>query len=282
MSNPVVNIWIGVVSYVGSRFPNSVGDTGLARRLQREFAALDTSVSVRINTANEGRLYGLAPTRRTVKSSIRAQLGLRRRWHRYLNGTPGATSIITDVMASAKAAFQLAHPPPTRTVERLLDIEASHRKLLSEACHSECDWVLILEDDAEAEDVAELALGLVSLMTEAPASVQYVDLSSSFDWKQLGIEHLIREQTALRWGGANSRQILTSQRPVTNTVCAVLYRRSFATVLTEHLDSLPIEPVVPIDWKMNAAIMDMWVQGQLQADASLMLQPAPIVQLSMR
>ena len=77
-------------------------------------------------------------------------------------------------------------------------------------------------------------------------------------------------------------QILSASKPVTNTVCAVLYRTSFLEELLTVLDSLPLSPVIPIDWKLNAALLQMHDSGALGAGDCWFLEPAPIVQRSMQ
>ena len=69
---------------------------------------------------------------------------------------------------------------------------------------------------------------------------------------------------------------------MTNTVCAILYRAAFVRDLLAAMDALPMEPVVPIDWKLNLALMRMFDDGRLVAGDCWQVEPGPIDQLSMR
>jgi hypothetical protein len=68
---------------------------------------------------------------------------------------------------------------------------------------------------------------------------------------------------------------------VTNTVCAVLYRSTFLADLLPTLKDIPMEPIVPIDWKLNAALMQLVREGTIGDGDCFTLEPAPIRQSSM-
>ena len=110
----------------------------------------------------------------------------------------------------------------------------------------------------------------------------YVNISQSFALDELGISDLLTVAPDASWAGDAPRHILSSARPATNTVCAILYRGSFVRDLLAVTDALPMEPVVPIDWKLNLALMQMFSSGALGAGDCWFVDPAPIDQLSMR
>ena len=78
-----------------------------------------------------------------------------------------------------------------------------------------------------------------------------------------------------------ARGVLSGRLPVTNTVCAILYRTSFLRELLAVWAELPVEPVIPIDWKLNKALMMLHGRGLLPAGSAWNVEPAPIVQMSM-
>jgi hypothetical protein len=169
-------------------------------------------------------------------------------------------------------------------LSRLLNIELSHLGLLTEGHASGATWVLILEDDAVAPNVSDLVDGLVGLTDWH--DVAYINLSASFDLKQLRVKELLQSDVAHVWQGDQARIILRSSKPITNTVCAIAYHTSFIPKLLQIWDQMPIDPILPIDWKLNAAVMKLYREGVLDPSRSgrlcLTVEPAPIDQMSMR
>ena len=84
-----------------------------------------------------------------------------------------------------------------------------------------------------------------------------------------------------RWQGALNRILFSASKPVTNTVCAILYHREFLSLLLTKLDELPLEPVVPIDWKLNVALMELFQEGAIRPGSCWVIEPAPVLQRSM-
>jgi len=166
-------------------------------------------------------------------------------------------------------------------VERLLNIELAHQELLRQGLTSRAPWILILEDDAWSANIDDLADGLTDLLELAEVSVRFINLSESFDLSELGIKHLLGDSD-YSWHGSTTRAVLSAQQPVTNTVCAIAYRSYFAEQLLSAYASMPMRPVVPIDWKLNQALMDMHSSGSLGVGSCWWVVPGPIDQLSMR
>jgi len=171
-------------------------------------------------------------------------------------------------------AWERVRGGDTATVERLLNIEYSHLDLMRAGLDSGASWILILEDDAGIRDLKALR-ELFIFLIHADTQSKIVSLSDSFSIPQLGVSHLLRPH------GPLELNILCSERPVTNTVCAIAYRRNFLRHLVQALETLPIEPIVPIDWRVNEALIALWDQGDIGAGECWLIDPAPIVQLSM-
>ena len=76
--------------------------------------------------------------------------------------------------------------------------------------------------------------------------------------------------------------MLAASRPISNTVCAILYRADFLGRFLERFEALPIEPVVPIDWKLNIVLMDMYDVGEIVAGDCWIVTPGPVDQRSMQ
>ena len=218
-----------------------------------------------------------------VQASLTAELEVERRWSDFLDSPRRLSSTSTRVARLLKRQWQRLRPPAARTVRRLLNIEMSHLDLMRRGLASQAPWVLILEDDARASDVEDLVLGLQGLM-ETPTdseNIAYVNLSTSFALRELGVDHLMHPAT-VTWGGATPRRVFRASRPATNTVCAILYSAEFLAVLVDVFDSMPTRPVIPIDWKLNSALMTLFDNGRLGQTACLFVEPGPITQLSMQ
>ena len=280
----MTDLFIGVVSHEGSRFAVSQGPGGLAAVLADHLRSLGRSVLVEVSTVDAYDADRLPITPAIVGACLTAQVQLDRRWAKYLGRPRGARWWATHGLRWARRAEQLVRPPGPKMVERLLNIEMAHFALLRSGLATGADWVLILEDDAASADVVDCAAGLAWLMSSRADEPQpaYVNISQSFALDALGLSQLLTFAPDASWAGETPRRILTSARPATNTVCAILYRGSFVHELLTVTDALPLEPVVPIDWKLNLALMQLFATGGLGADDCWFVDPAPIDQLSMR
>jgi hypothetical protein len=167
-------------------------------------------------------------------------------------------------------------------VRRLVNIEIAHTSLLRQAAHSGSEWTLIAEDDATSSDPSALAQLIGTFIREKARNAQpkYVNISRSFNHRRLRVRDLL--QPIETWGPpASNIQAFQASRPITNTVCAILYRTDFLATLVQTMEAIPMEPVVPIDWKLNNAIMQLYDSGKLTSGDCWTLDPAPIAQSSM-
>ena len=276
---PASTLFIGVVSYEGSRFAINQGESGLAQTLSRAIAGSE----VRVLTQNLFDETGGQVGPGDVQASLTAERDVERRWSAFLDRPEDISSVVKRTARKAKRLWQRAQPPSPRSVRRLFNIEMSHLELMRQGLDSRAPWILILEDDAWSSDIDDLTLGLAQLMETAstPESFGFANLSASFSPQELGIDHLLHE-SPLTWNGITRRDILRSSLPVTNTVCAILYSAAFLTDLVEAISQLPTRPIVPIDWKLNSALMALFDRGGVDDTTCVFVQPSPIEQLSMQ
>jgi hypothetical protein len=159
-----------------------------------------------------------------------------------------------------------------------VNIELAHLNLMQAAVDCGSTWALIVEDDARIADPHGFAEALASFVETHSSADQplYVNVSQSFA-DPLGISKHLHPVGA--WDGATSE--LAADRALTNTVCAVLYRTAFLVPLLAALRSIPISPVLPIDWKLNAALLKLTDQRILGPGDCWFLSPGPIMQGSM-
>lgn len=275
-------LFIGVVSHANSRFLVSQGPLGLGAQVADRLRAGGMTVAVQVNTADLHDPPSMPVTRATVQASLTAQLRLDRRWSAYLAGFVGPAWWARHGLRWLRRVEQSVRSPEPRTVERLLNIELSHLDLLRTGRASGAAWVLVLEDDAASVDLDDLVSGLLGLMACGPAQPAFVNVSQSFTAAELGIAHLLSPVLGATWSGSVDRRILAASRPVTNTVCAILYRATLLDALLTEWDALPIDPVIPIDWKLNEVLMGMFEAGALGHGDCWQVDPGPIDQLSMR
>jgi hypothetical protein len=215
------------------------------------------------------------------RAGIAEEVRLEREWNKFLGVRFGLRSWIGHLARWLRVQSFLLRKPDTKEIKRLINIELSHTKLMNEGLDSGAQWVLILEDDAAAAGLEDLAQGLVGIFNN-DTQISFVNLSRSFDLTDLGIDHLLHSDSDKKWKGHVNRQMLFSDRPATNTVCAILYHRDFLVHLINEFELIPSEPVVPIDWRLNQALMNLWNKGLISAGDCWFVEPAPIDQLSMR
>lgn len=162
---------------------------------------------------------------------------------------------------------------------RLANIEAAHMSLMRAGVTSGSQWILILEDDARAPDYRRLAQEFNENLVSWNRATQpsYVNVSQSFALDALKIDRTLT--TVGPWSSAST--VLSSFIPFTNTVCAVLYRGEFLQTLNEEMEGIPLQPIIPIDWKLNLALMRLHTKGLIRPGDCYTVDPAPIVQGSM-
>lgn len=292
----MTDLFIGVVSHEGSRFSLSQGPAGLAAQLAARMGALGTSCLVQVNTQDSYDPSALPIDGRLVQASLAAQRRLEVEWSRFLRaGSRGSMASRVGawcVMLARHLKQTALYVRPwhgadenatsgVRLVRRLINIELSHVNLWQAGLDSGASWILVIEDDASSPDLADCAAGLAALLTDPQCTAAYINLSMSFTPRELGIDHLI-SHAGITWEGSIKREILVASRPVTNTVCAIAYRADFVRSLLSEFAELPMTPVVPIDWKLNVALMRMHERADLSAGDAWLVEPGPMVQMSMR
>jgi len=278
-------IFIGLITHENSQYLDSQSETGLAQSLGRELSKPECRpnvVALRIQVISDN-LFGDNTEGLSEKDSLRAELRVEREWARYLNRPDKRDAWLTRQKRKVRYLTRSPKYWSASHVTRLLNIEYSHRALWQEGLDSGADWILILEDDAHCSDPADLARGIAALVNVAMAGqkVSYINLSASFTSTQLGVKHLLKVSTTFKWQGLAQRVVFTCTKPVTNTVCALMYSRHYLYEFVPVWDSLPMSPVLPIDWKMNQAIMTMQADPRSDLGETLWIEPAPILQRSM-
>jgi len=279
-------LFIGLVTHPKSRYTNATGPTGLMASLAEEMRSSGWDVTGSVVADNRIEDNQIDLSREAVLASIHAELEAERRWMQFQNSTP--VSLKDSIVIRLREHFRrwkYARRSPNSTragramLLRLANIEASHVRLLHEAAESGAQWALIAEDDAFTTNVTELAHALNRHLAEWDTATQpkFINISRSFPLEQLRLRQALSDEGA--WD--SSARILSAAVPFTNTVCAIVYRGAFLADLNRELHGIPMEPIVPIDWKLNLAIMQAAAKGQLTAGDCYVIDPAPVLQGSM-
>ena len=279
-------LFIGLVTHAGSRFPESSGKQGLMAQLAGALRPMGWHVVCATADRDEADESSLDTGRSAVRASICAELDAEARWFTFQRGRAPdpATRLVLRLRKVYRHWTYLrtatrASTAGRRMLLRLANIELSHMRLLREGANSGAQWILILEDDAITEDPYQLARDLDTHLTDWMDSQQprYVNVSRSFPLSKLRLAAPLVDEG--QWDATT--RIVSSTIPFTNTVCAILYRNEFLQELVHEMDTIPMQPIVPIDWKLNLAIMNASSAGLLGPSDCYTLDPAPIVQGSM-
>lgn len=277
------SLFIGLVSYVKSSFAESQGSGGLTSGLVAAFAEQGVDCASWINTGNLFDENSYELTSRMSRFSVREEIRLESEWFSFLQGTDRLGHRVRMLGRYANFLFHWRRNSQSKELRRLLNIEYSHIDLYRRAVASGAEWAIILEDDAFSPDITDLVTGLLGLSGHE-SDAKMINLSASFSLDQIGIRHLLSPNNRQGWQGSVARSTLGSARPATNTVCAIAFRTDFLKQILADFDSQPTdpsEPIVPIDWKLNAALMRLWDAEAIGPNECLFVEPTPIIQLSM-
>lgn len=273
------DLFIGVVSHSASPYAENITTEGLGAQLAQELSEYGVRCSLSVNLEDLYTGTGAVPSPRQARAGLRAEVRLARDWNVHIERRLGLKGRVEHLGRWANALIIGTLSPNVSEISRLRNIEESHVSLFRRGVESGATWVLILEDDAASRDVRDLAQGIRGIMLST--GPKFVNLSHSFTVDELGIRHLLNPAQNATWLGKSARTILVARKPITNTVCAILYHRGFLQDLLLALGKIPENPVVPIDWRLNSALMSMWQYGDFLSEECWFIDPAPIDQLSM-
>jgi hypothetical protein len=287
-----------MVTHVRSRFNSDGAATRLAHELGAAAADLGLPVTVAISDRDDYDPGTYPITRGELVRSAVHQARLEYRWRRYLaagNDAGGTAAHARDLAMwagmTAKRVPQALAPFPTKpTAElsgtkaavRLLNIDLSHLRLMDEALASGAQWALLLEDDAGATK-ASAAMAVISALMTAVADdgTGFVNVSESIGLAELGVERILTPAVGPGLGPGSGHSMWRASRPVTNTVCANLFRTGFLAVLRAEIVRQGLLPVAPIDWRVNAALLALHARGEVGGGTCAWVRPGVFTQRSM-
>ena len=282
------DLFIGIVTHPKSRFRSDVTSRAFVHGLTSAGRDAGLRTAVRISDDNAFESGGSTIGSREIIWSAWPQAGVEAAWNNYLGGR--GPSFLRRIGLFCLRLGQYLKPERStkgwslagrRLLVRLANIELAHINLMRQAVDMDARWALILEDDAGVEDIPESMriVGLLLAVGDEARQPRYVNMSRSFENAELGIDALmspIHTPDLL-----DDRVVLSASRPVTNTVCAVLYRGSFLRDVSVGLASEGLMPLAAIDWKLNSILMRMFQEGVVGPGDCWFIEPAPFVQRSM-
>jgi hypothetical protein len=287
----VASVFVGLVTHPRSRFNADGTATRQAQAIVDALVRRHAGAGLLVSDRDDYDPVTMPLDRTELLRSARYQADLEHRWRRYLaagGGWPAwgalADTVISAVMSVKREAGTGALLPwgdgaaGRAAATRLLNIDLSHLRTLESAVASGSEWVLVLEDDARVDDADAAADDLLAVVeTLTPTPVAFASLSESISLDRLGVEAMIGGPVA----SDGPPWLVRTSRPITNTVCANVYRASFAAELAAGIRARGLTPVAPIDWRLNEQIMRMMAGGRLGPDSCAWAIPGLFRQASM-
>ena len=130
-------------------------------------------------------------------------------------------------------------------------VSLKHQNAWKRFQESDANILLVLESDAAwIENESEEISGLLDLLLIP--SPTYLNLAGGLNLEKLGIELLTKANEE-----APRHNTKTFSKPVTNTSCAYAINRSLADAFLSHIESLPKQESLGIDWLINAVFLEM-------------------------
>lgn len=281
------SLFVGMVTHARSRFNTDGAASTLARSLADETASLGIVTQVLVSDRDDYNPDTMPVSRRTLVTSAVHQASLEHRWRRYLadGGAPArhaAGDRLFRIGMTGKRVVTSLSDSGSKAAVRLINIDLSHLRLMTAALAAQTDWVLVLEDDAGIGDAATAARQLAWLVEALePTEVAFASLSQSLSLAELGVSGLLQPAPDLDVPEDLGFGLLRASRPITNTVCATLYRADYLAALRSLILKRGLIPIAPIDWRVNEAVMDLHASGALGSRSCVWASPGIVIQRSM-
>lgn len=167
-----------------------------------------------------------------------------------------------------------------RKINRQNNISESHIMALRIALKNKKKWIIIVEDDILVTQeylLKEMINKLLKEMTKNNLSA--ANISLSFNEDQLGTKKLRKKMTTI----IKSEKINLAHYEFinVNTVCATIYSIDIVEDLIKGLEKMRNLPLVPIDYKINDALIELAMTGKIFYDSYASLINSPIKQHSL-
>jgi hypothetical protein len=285
------DLFLGLVTHPTSAFNR---DNQARKSLEQVSLALSKHglrVECFVSDRNDYSAADFPITQESLLKAAVAQTDLERQWRDFVDarsGTTAAKRVRSYCMYLAMrgkrtlAALRGNGSPAARAYQRLINIDLSHLRVLTEGINSRARAIVILEDDASMPTEAHLKDFAQILMMAIESDIDFINLSQSISDPELGIEAIVNRGRTIEKSqlmDVHGSRVIELDTPITNTVCANYYSNSFARKFREHISPPNLTPVKPIDWRLNEVMLanpktrTWWVQPGLFIQGSMHSNP---------
>ena len=216
------------------------------------------------------------------------------RWSRYLKsatklGSLRRFSVLRDALNFLTSVLRMFSMVKNQnrlqgrvTCLRSLNISSSHLEAWESAASSGSRFALVLEDDGILSSQRDLEATLDFIASFAREGREtLINISQSFKFHTLGVNHIVLSSSSAKMG-QTSQEIIFSNSPFTNTLCATVLSAPLVKSLvsfTERSLKSKLWRSVAIDFQVNRYIMKHAKAHSLEC---VHLSPGIIDQGSMR
>ena len=165
--------------------------------------------------------------------------------------------VLSGIRSNAFSALRQPQKFRKRAL-RVLNISELHRQAISSGLESRANWLITLEDDGLLIAGAPLGAAFDFILQSVPSGdLAVFDISDSFTFEQLGVEHIVVASDRVPLG-ATGQEVVKARVPFTNTLCATVMSRAFAIKWGAYVEqslSTKVIRLIPIDWLLNRFIL---------------------------
>ena len=282
MVSDAPDLFLGLVTHPTSTFNRDNRAGSMLEQLVQELANQGLTVDYLVSDRNGYSPEEFPVTRDSLIKSAIAQSKLERDWRDFVNRRSGITRTkeaqsqgLYLAMRTKRtfAALGGKDSMAGKAYRRLINIDLSHQRVLTEGINSGARGLVVLEDDALMPD-KEMTQDLARILVMArDANIDFINLSQSISAPKLGIEGILTRAKKIDVGRQFS--VIELDTPITNTVCANYYSNSFAKKFQQHISRSNLVPVKPIDWRLNEMMLSnpdtctWWVQPGIFIQGSM-------------
>lgn len=279
------DVFLGLITHPRSSFNKEGRATRMLEQVAQGLDKLGVSNEYFVSDRNDYSAQAYPISRGTLLAAAQAQVKLEHEWRVFIAQSSGLSpnkfseQYLYQGMRLKRsvAALKGENSPAAKAYQRLINIDLSHHRVLTQGINAGAKAVVILEDDASLTDPRRI--DDLALVTKKAHEVKtdFVSLSESISAPELGIERILKRGDSVEFN--SDCHVIELDTPVTNTVCANYYSREFAIKFQSHISPECLTPVKPIDWRLNEVMLAnpnttcWWVQPGIFVQGSMHENP---------